>query len=157
MPSARSTPALFGFAARSASRRATASPPPLPLLAGRTPPVAHALATAASNANPAIRTRPRIVILLAVGVEHVLEPHPLLVEVEIHVPGRTISILVHLQLGRAFDAERRFVHLFPIEAQHHIGVLLERAADAEVVELRTLVTPLGRERRQMRGHDHREV
>src|SRR2546430_12722009 len=47
----------------------------------------------------------------AVGVEHVLEPHPATVEVEVHEPRRAVAVLQDHQLGRAFHAVARMVHL----------------------------------------------
>ena len=41
--------------------------------------------------------------LSAIRFQHVLEPHPLLVEKEIHVPARTVAVLEDEQLRRAVD------------------------------------------------------
>src|SRR6187551_3087239 len=73
-------------------------------------------------------------LLLAVGVEHVLEAHPLLVEVQVHITRTAVSVLPDQQLGRPFDATGAVVHPFPEQREHHVGPLLHRAARPEVVE-----------------------
>ena len=74
----------------------------------------------------------RISILLSVWIEHVFEPQPLLVEVQVHVAGTAIAILEHHQLGRALDASAGVVHLLAVNAEHDVCVLLDGAERAEV-------------------------
>src|SRR5690348_5270545 len=60
---------------------------------------------------------------LPVRVEHILEPHPTAIEVEIHESGRSVAVLQDDQLSRAFHAISRVVHVLAIDAEHHVGVL----------------------------------
>src|SRR2546430_17188427 len=49
-----------------------------------------------------------------VGIEHVLEPHPAPIEVEIHEPRRPVAVLQDQQLSGTLHAVARTVHLFAI-------------------------------------------
>lgn len=55
----------------------------------------------------ALRTDMALLPLL----HHVLEPHPLLIEVEIYVSRPAVPILQQMQLRGAFDSSRRLIHL----------------------------------------------
>src|SRR5688500_6211943 len=54
---------------------------------------------------------------LAIRLQHVLEPHPLLVEEEIHVATRTVAVLEDEELRRAIDVRCGVVHLVTIQPE----------------------------------------
>src|SRR4051812_41111973 len=124
MPSARTAPSERGSAARARSRRPSAvgSGVRWACAAGTT-----TAASASAAAAPSIRAN-RMERFLGIGsavrVEHVLEPHPLRIEVEIDVAGGAVPVLDRRQLGRAFDAVGITVHLLAEKREHHVGVLL---------------------------------
>src|SRR6266496_4712763 len=90
-----------------------------------------------------------------VRVQHILEPHPAPVEVQIHEPRRPVAVLQDDQLGRPVHSVPWVVHLFPVDPEHHVGVLLDGAQVPEVVERGPRVRALGVEPRQLRHHDER--
>src|SRR3989441_5145619 len=88
-----------------------------------------------------------------VRVEHVLEPHPAPIEIQIHEPRRSVAVLENDQLGCPVHSVSRVVHLFPVDPEHHVGVLLDGAEVPEVVERGPRVRAFGVEPRQLRHHD----
>src|SRR5512135_3732547 len=104
MPSDRSTGSEPGLAVRCCSNRVMLSPPPPPRA------VAHAATNAAAAAMTKVRTV-RILRLLPVRIEHVFEPHPTGIEIQVNVPRAAVPILAHQELGGAFDAAGALVHL----------------------------------------------
>src|SRR6266566_1619633 len=104
MPSDRSTDSDFGLSALAFSHREMLSA--LPWM-----PAAHPVSAAANPA--AAKTRiARIPLLLLIRIQHVFEPHPLGVEVQIHVPGPAISILAHQEFRGPRDVAGRLIHVF---------------------------------------------
>src|SRR5512142_406953 len=104
MPSERSTGSEPGRALRCCSSRAMLSPPPPP----------RAVAQAATLVAAAIMTKDRtirILRLLPIGIEHVFEPHPTGIEIQVDVPRASVSILSDQKLGGALDAAGALVHL----------------------------------------------
>src|SRR5215216_6600530 len=101
MPTARSTGSDVGCAARARSSRAMACGP-------------LAVAQAPAPASKRTRNRPRICItcLLPVRIQHVFEPHPLRVEIEVDISRVAVPILADEQLSSAFDPTGRLVHTF---------------------------------------------
>ena len=79
------------------------------------------------------------------------------VEVQVHEPGRAVPVLRDDQLGGAFHALARAVHLLPINHQHHIGILLDRAEAAEVIQRRPGIGPATAETGQLGHHQHDQV
>src|SRR5207249_7122469 len=77
--------------------------------------------------------------LLSIGVEHVLEPHPLRVEIKIDVSHVAVAILPHEKLRRTFDVARTVVHALAIQREHDVGMMLHRAERAEIIKLRPAV------------------
>src|SRR3972149_10376323 len=53
----------------------------------------------------------------AIGIKHVLEPHPAPVEIEVDESRWPGAILENEQLGRAVHAEPRIVHLLAVDAK----------------------------------------
>src|SRR2546428_14178252 len=70
----------------------------------------------------------------SVGIEHILEPHPASIKVEIRESGGAVAVLGDDQLGRTVHAAARVVHLLAEDRQNDVGMLLRCAHDAEVVE-----------------------
>src|SRR5207244_13590351 len=62
-----------------------------------------------------------------IRVEHAFDPHPAPVEVQIDEAGRPVAVLQDDQLGRPVHPVSRVVHLLPVEPEHHVGMLLDRA------------------------------
>src|SRR4051812_11311782 len=143
MPSARLAAREAGVAERCCSSRAIERPEPVDTHA----PIER---TSSSTANEDCR-RMSGLLLLAVRVEHVLEAHPLLVEIQVHISRAAVAILAHEQLGGALDATSGVIHPLAKEREHHVGALLHGAASAEVVHSGTeiLTRP---EMRQGRRH-----
>src|SRR5438093_10256007 len=94
---------------------------------------------------------------LPVGIEHVLEPHPAAIEVQVHEAGRTIAVLRHNQLRGPLHAAAGPVHLLPEHGKYHIGVLFWRAEHTVVVERRPLIVTLGVEAGQLRDYEERHL
>src|SRR6266567_229421 len=92
-----------------------------------------------------------------IRVEHVLEPHPAPVEVQVHEAGRAVAVLEHDQFRGAVYPVARIVHLFAVQPEHEIRVLLDRPQVAEVVERGPRVRTLGVEPGQLRHHDERHL
>src|SRR3989475_8119455 len=88
--------------------------------------------------------------LSPIRVEHVFDPHPAPVEVEVHEPRWAVAVLGDQELGRPFDAAAGVVHLLPEDREHDVGVLLHRAEVAEVVQRGTRVLALGVEVGELR-------
>jgi hypothetical protein len=85
----------------------------------------------------------RIPCLLAVGVQHVFESHPLRVEIQVDVPGAPISVLPDEQLRRAFDLAAAVIHVLAEERQDDVGVVFHGSERAEIVEGGTAIVPRG--------------
>src|SRR5215212_1608942 len=119
MPRSRFTTKERGAPRCASSRRAMERPDE---------PEAHAPSERANRmvANEAYGRMRRL--LLPVGVEHVLETHPLLIEVQVHITRTAVSVLPHQQLGGTFDPACGVVHAFPEQRQHHVGPLLHGAS-----------------------------
>src|SRR5689334_18456141 len=128
MPRDRSAGSDCGFVERSRSRRAIASGPLVPV-------VAQATTATTSAAEP----RVRMVSLLPIGVEHVLEAHPVRIEVQVDVAHAAVTILAHKKLGGALDVPRVVIHPFAIQRENDISVMLHCAERAEIIELRPAV------------------
>src|ERR1051325_9234798 len=92
-----------------------------------------------------------------IRVEHVFEPHPAPVEVQVHEAGRAVAVLEHDQFRGAVYPVARIVHLFPIQSEHQIRMLLDRPQVAEIVERGPRVRTLGVEPGQLRHHDQRHL
>src|SRR5436190_19064258 len=75
----------------------------------------------------------RMVICLAIGIEHVFEAHPLRIEEQVHVPGGTVAILAHEEFRRPLDVARRLVHILAEQAEDHVRMLLARSERDEIV------------------------
>src|SRR5688572_2230348 len=93
----------------------------------------------------------------AVGLQHVFEPHPLLVEEQIDVPTRAVAVLEDDQLRRAVHIRGVVVHLMTIEPEHDIRELFHRAEGSEIVELRPRVLSVALEPRQMTCRENAEA
>src|SRR5438132_6200049 len=89
---------------------------------------------------PAMRNNLRV---SPVRVQHILEPHPAPVEVQIHEAGRSVAVLEHDQFRGAVHAVAGIVHLLAVQPEHQIRVLLDRPQVAEVVERGPRVRTLG--------------
>src|SRR6185503_12130809 len=126
MPSWRTTPASFGRWARARSRRETA-------VGDICPDDAQPTMSIATPAATSERRERMIFCLLTIGIHHVFEPHPLRVEIQVHVPGAAIAVLADDQFRGAFDLAPAVVHVFAIQCEHHVRVLLHGAACAEIV------------------------
>src|SRR5205814_9482426 len=75
-------------------------------------------------------------VTLTIRIQHVLEPHPLRVEIQIHVPGAAVAVLADEQFGGALDLAAPVVHVFAEEGQYDVRVVLHGAQRAEIVESR---------------------
>src|SRR5688500_11519474 len=117
MPSARRTSTEPGLAARSRSSRATGPSAARCASAGT---LAHARASSAAQAN---REAVLFIAVLSIGVEHVLEPEPVGVEIEIGVACGTVAVLHDQQFGCPFDSVAGLIHLLAEDAQHHVGLV----------------------------------
>src|SRR5207244_4097136 len=73
-------------------------------------------------------------LVSTIRVEHILEPHPAAIEVQIHEARRPIAILQDDELGRSLHAVAGIVHLLAVNAEDHVGVLLDGAKMPEIVE-----------------------
>src|SRR5687768_17453539 len=93
----------------------------------------------------------------AVGLQHVFEPHPLLVEVQVDVPARTVAVLQNDQLRRAVHVRCTVVHLMTIEPEHDIRELLHGPKGAEVVELGPRILAVSHQERQMARHQDAHI
>src|SRR6185503_9198377 len=125
MPSDRATAGSLGRAARADSRRAMA----LSFCA-------DAADAATSDATTTAREnrRKRIHCLLTVWIQHVLEPHPLRVEIQIRVARAAVAILSDQQLSGAFDLAAPVVHVFAEQREHDVRVMLHGAHRSKIVE-----------------------
>src|SRR5438132_13681354 len=98
MPSERATAASLGREARARSRRERPSVFICPDDAHPTTSAAKPTAT-----SERIETILRASPLLTVWIEHVLEPHPLCIEIQLYVPETAYPVYPHEQLTGAFD------------------------------------------------------
>src|SRR5438309_9545253 len=110
MPSDRATAGSLGREARVRSRREMPSAficpdDAQPIANAATPTVTHERIETILLASP----------LLTVWIQHVFEPHPLGVEIQIDVSRAAVAILPHEQLGSAFDFTTTVVHVFAKE------------------------------------------
>src|SRR5216110_2747238 len=138
MPSERATAASLGREARARSRRERPS-------AFICPDDAHPTTSAAkpTATSERIETILRASPLLTVWIEHVLEPHPLGIEIQIDVPETAVPVFPDEQLRGALDLTTPVVHVFSKERQHDVRVVFDGAHGAKVVELRAPVVARG--------------
>src|SRR5438552_3054312 len=104
----------------------------------------------AGHTNPNLQRSP-------VRVEHVFDPHPAPVEVQVHEPRRAVAVLGDQQLGRPLDAAAGVVHLLPEDREHDVGVLFHGAEVAEVVQRGARVRALGVEVGELRRDEQRHL
>ena len=56
-------------------------------------------------------------------IQQILEPQPLLIEIEVDIPGRPAPAFERQQLGGAFDRLPAAVHLLPEQPKNYIGMV----------------------------------
>src|SRR5947207_6026663 len=78
---------------------------------------AHPAALDARAADTTIGRRIRIWRRLAVRIEHILESHPLGVEVQVDVSGGAVPVLADHELRCAGDVASRLIHVLSEQAR----------------------------------------
>src|ERR1043166_3534459 len=135
MPSDRSAGSELGCDALAASSRVMLSA--LLCIDAAHPPAPRA----ASRVRLIVVYRERCIawLLLAIGVQHVFEPHPLRVEIQVDISGGAVAVLADEQLRGTLDIASRFVHVLPEQTEDDVCVLLHGSENAEVIEHGTSV------------------
>src|SRR5688572_15843017 len=109
-----------GFAPRARSSRAIGASAARCACAGTL-----VLARSSSAAKDSREARP-FMALLSIRIEHVLEPKPVSIEVEVGVAWGTVAVLDDQQLGCSFDPVPGLVHLLSEHAENDVSLVCDR-------------------------------
>ena len=88
---------------------------------------------------------------------HVHEPRVVTLEGDGEVAGRAVAVLGHDEIGLPGARGLLLVHVFAMQQDHHVGVLLQRARLTKIADHRTLVGALFRSTVELGQRDDRDL